>query len=310
MANRFIEKPGVETPGYFLPSLWDFCPGGTFDHSPVIYRWATQSNSCFILPFQGIGILNTGKRMNNDKLYSSGKVTEDFSFNDQVAEIFDDMLDRSVPHYQTVIKTTAAMILQLAEPESVIYDLGCSTGSTLLELSRLLPDMNLRFIGLDNAPAMLEKAQRKAEMFGKSSVIEFQQQDITDTGLSQALQGADIILCNYTMQFIRPMLRQDFVNRLAASLPTGGLLFISEKIISKHSRLNRTFIDLYHDFKRDQGYSELEIAAKREALENVLIPFTPEENMNLLRASGFEEAEMFFRWINFASFVALKKQKR
>ncbi|MCW5213534.1 carboxy-S-adenosyl-L-methionine synthase CmoA [Desulfobulbus sp. TB] len=247
--------------------------------------------------------------MNKDSVYSSGKVTEDFSFNDKVAEVFDDMLDRSVPHYQTVIKTTAAMIRRLTKPESVIYDLGCSTGSTLLELSRLLPDMNLRFIGLDNAPAMLDKARRKAEMFGKNTIIEFQQQDITDAGLSTTLENADVILCNYTMQFIRPMLRQDFIKRLAACLPTGGLLFVSEKIISQHSRLNRTFIDLYHDFKRDQGYSELEIAAKREALENVLIPFTPEENINLLRASGFEEAEMFFRWINFASFVALKKQK-
>ena len=245
--------------------------------------------------------------MNNDRLYRSGKVREDFSFNDQVAEVFDDMLDRSVPHYQTVIRTTADMIRQLAEPESVIYDLGCSTGSTLLELSRLLPEMRLRFIGLDNAPAMLEKAQRKAEMFGKSKLIEFHQQDITSPELPAALADADIILCNYTLQFIRPMLRQDFINRLATSLPADGILFMSEKVISRQSRLNRTFIDLYHNFKRDQGYSELEIAAKREALENILIPFTPEENISLLTTSGFQEAEMFFRWINFASFVALKK---
>lgn len=245
--------------------------------------------------------------MNNDRLYSSGEVTEDFSFNDKVAEVFDDMLDRSVPYYSTVIKTTATMIRRLAKPESVIYDLGCSTGSTLLELSRLLPDMKLRFIGLDNAPAMLDKARRKAEMFGKSTVIEFHQQDITAPELTSAFAGTDIILCNYTMQFIRPMLRQDFINRLADALPAGGLLFLSEKIISKHSRLNRTFIDLYHDFKRDQGYSELEISAKREALENILIPFTPEENIKLLKESGFQEVEMFFRWINFASFVALKK---
>ncbi|MCI5150693.1 MAG: methyltransferase domain-containing protein, partial [Candidatus Electrothrix sp. MAN1_4] len=212
-----------------------------------------------------------------------------------------------VPHYQTVITTTAAMIRQLAEPESVVYDLGCATGSTLLELSRLLPDMHLRFIGLDNAPAMLDKARRKAEMFGKSSIIEFHQQDITAPELPEVLEGAHIILCNYTLQFIRPMLRQDFINQLAASLPADGILFLSEKIISRQSHLNRTFIDLYHNFKRDQGYSELEIAAKREALENVLIPFTPEENISLLKASGFQEAEMFFRWINFASFVALKK---
>ncbi|WP_446009218.1 carboxy-S-adenosyl-L-methionine synthase CmoA [Candidatus Electrothrix sp.] len=243
--------------------------------------------------------------MNNDRLYRSGKVTEDFTFNNKVAEVFDDMLDRSVPHYQTVIKATASIIRQLAEQESVVYDLGCSTGSTLLELSRLLPDMNLRFIGLDNAPAMLAKAQRKAEMFGKSSIIEFHQQDITDTEL--LLKDAHVILCNYTMQFIRPILRQDFVQQLATSLPAGGLFFVSEKIISQHSRLNRSFIDLYHDFKRDQGYSELEIAAKREALENVLVPFTPEENISLLKTCGFEEVEMFFRWINFASFVGLKK---
>ncbi|MCI5121170.1 MAG: tRNA (cmo5U34)-methyltransferase, partial [Candidatus Electrothrix sp. AUS4] len=83
--------------------------------------------------------------------------------------------------------------------------------------------------------------------------------------------------------------------------------FLSEKIISSHSLLNRTFIDLYHNFKRDRGYSELEIAAKREALENVLIPFTPEENIKLLQESGFQDVEIFFRWINFASFVALKK---
>ena len=246
--------------------------------------------------------------MNNDRLYSSGRVTEDFSFNDKVAEVFDDMFDRSVPHYRTVIHIMAAMIRRLAEPESCICDLGCATGSTLLELSRLLPDMNLRFVGLDNAPAMLDKARRKAEMFGKSAVIEFHRQDITDPGLPAALEDANIILCNYTLQFIRPMLRQKFIGQLAASLPPGGLLFVSEKIISRHSRLNRTFIDLYHDFKREQGYSELEIAAKREALENVLIPFTPEENRRLLKESGFQEVEMFFRWINFASFVALKKQ--
>ncbi|MCI5224357.1 MAG: methyltransferase domain-containing protein, partial [Candidatus Electrothrix sp. AR4] len=179
--------------------------------------------------------------------------------------------------------------------------------STLLELSRLLSDMEFRFIGLDNAPAMLAKARRKAEMFGKGSLIEFQQVDITDAAFCTPLKGADIILCNYTMQFIRPILRREFVDRLYAALPAGGMLFLSEKIISEHTRLNRKFINLYHTFKREQGYSELEIAAKREALENVLIPFTVEENIDLLIGSGFSGVEMFFRWVNFASFIALKE---
>lgn len=244
--------------------------------------------------------------MSSDRIYSSGEVSEDFSFNERVAEVFDDMLDRSVPFYRSVIATTASLIRQMAKPGSTVVDLGCSTGSALVELSRLLPDMSLRCIGVDMAPAMLAKARRKAEMFSKQ--IEFRQQDITAPELAEQIAGAEIILCSYTLQFIRPLLRQDFVRRLHTALPAGGLLFLSEKILSGHSLLNRKFINVYHEFKREQGYSELEIAAKREALENVLIPFTAEENLGLLRNAGFSWAESYFRWINFASFVAVKEE--
>ena len=241
--------------------------------------------------------------MTSDRLYSSGRVVKDFSFNQDVAEVFDNMLDRSVPFYQTVIETTAGLIRQLAAPGSCVFDLGCSTGSTLLELARLLPDMELCFVGIDNAPAMLDKARRKTEMFCKGSVIEFREQDITTADLA----GADIILCNYTLQFIRPLLRQEFVKRLYQALPPDGMIVVSEKVISHHGRLNRTFIELYHGFKRRQGYSELEIAAKREALENVLIPFSVQENIDLLQSSGFREVETFFHWVNFAALIGLKE---
>ena len=242
--------------------------------------------------------------MTSDGLYSSGRVDEDFSFNERVADVFDDMLDRSVPFYRTVIETTADIIRRLGAPDCCVFDLGCSTGSTLLELARLLPDMDLHFVGIDNAPAMIDKARRKTEMYSKASLIEFRNQDI----ISADLHGADIIICNYTMQFIRPMLRPEFVARLYESLPDGGILLVSEKVISPHSLLNRKFIDLYHDFKRIQGYSELEIAAKREALENVLIPFSIQENIYLLAKSGFDPVETFFQWINFVSFLALKEK--
>jgi tRNA (cmo5U34)-methyltransferase len=240
--------------------------------------------------------------MNGDSLYSTGQVTEDFTFNEHVADVFDDMLDRSVPFYRNVITTTADLIRHLARPGSRVFDLGCSTGSTLLELARLLPDMNLHYIGIDNAPAMLDKARRKAAMYSKSGVMEFRNQDIT----SADLEGADIILCNYTLQFIRPPLRPDFVARLYKHLATGGLLFVSEKVISHHSLLNRKFIDIYHGFKREQGYSELEIAAKREALENVLVPFSIRENIMLFNQAGFSPVEPFFQWINFVSILAIK----
>ncbi len=237
-----------------------------------------------------------------DKLYDSGAVSEDFTFNDKVAEVFDDMLNRSVPYYSAVIDAIAGLLQHHALRGRTIYDLGCSTGTTLLELVRRLPDLKCNYVGIDNAPAMIQKAKRKAEMFSKTDTIRFIEDDITTIELKEA--GA--ILCNYTLQFIRPMTRLDFVRRICDSLPKGGMCIVSEKIISHDKKLNRQFIDMHHQFKLLQGYSELEIAAKREALENVLVPFSIEENIDLLRQGGFQSVETFFQWFNFASFIAMK----
>lgn len=241
--------------------------------------------------------------MNKDRLFTSGAVQEDFTFNDKVAEVFDDMLNRSVPCYSAVIEGITGLLRHKPMHGRAIYDLGCSTGTTLLELARRLPDLDCRFVGIDNAPAMIKKARQKAEMFSKSSIIRFIEDDIA----TAELEGAGVILCNYTLQFIRPMTRLQFVRRLYDILPPGGICIVSEKIISHDKILNREFIAMHHHFKRRQGYSELEIAAKREALENVLVPFSIEENIDLLRQAGFPSVETFFQWFNFASFVALKQ---
>lgn len=238
-----------------------------------------------------------------DTLFVSGIIQEDFTFNDRVADVFDDMLDRSIPYYRSVIDGMAQILACHLQHGAIVYDLGCSTGTTLLELARRLPEMELRYIGIDNAPAMLDKACRKTAMFTKSECLHFRQDDIT----SCPLPGAAAILCNYTLQFLRPLTRQMFVNRIFTALPPGGVFLLSEKTIAHASRLNRDFIEIYHLFKKKQGYSELEIAAKREALENVLIPFSMEENVALLREAGFEEIEPFFTWFNFSSIVALKR---
>ncbi len=241
--------------------------------------------------------------MTEDTLYSTGTVEEDFSFNDRVAEVFDDMLNRSIPYYRTVIEGMAQLLaLRLAEG-STLYDLGCSTGTTLLELARRLPSKQIHYVGIDNAPAMLEKARKKSAMYGKTDILEFRQDDITRC----ALPAANGIICNYTLQFLRPLSRLSFVRRLYEALPEGGILILSEKTISHASRLNRDFIDIYHAFKKQQGYSELEIAAKREALENILIPFSLQENIALLEEAGFEEIETFFKWFNFTSLIAFKR---
>jgi len=240
--------------------------------------------------------------MKKDKLFRSNIVQEDFTFNGKVAEVFDDMLDRSVPFYGAVIDSIAELLRQQVPPGSTVYDLGCSTGTTLLELSRRLAEMGFRYRGIDNAPAMIEKARSKAEMYSKSTLIHFTEDDIT----TAPLPDAHAVICNYTVQFIRPPSRPRFVKRIYDSLPPGGILYVSEKIINHDKVLNRIFIEIYHQFKRRRGYSELEIAAKREALENVLVPFSIDENLDLLRQAGFAAAEPFFQWFNFASFIAVK----
>lgn len=238
-----------------------------------------------------------------DTLYAAGAVEEDFTFNDRVADVFDDMLNRSIPYYRTVIDGMAQLLACRLAPGSTLYDLGCSTGTTLLELARRLPDKDFQYVGIDNAPAMLDKARRKSAMYNKSEALQFRQADITVCPLPQAAG----IICNYTLQFLRPLTRQAFVRRIYQALPEGGVFFLSEKTISHSGRLNRDFIAIYHAFKKKQGYSELEIAAKREALENVLIPFSLDENIMLMREAGFDEIETFFKWFNFSALVALKR---
>ncbi len=237
-----------------------------------------------------------------DRLYRVNSVPEDFDFNERVVEVFDDMLDRSIPFYQEVIKATALLLSLHLEKGDTVCDLGCATGTPLLEFTRLLKDENFRFTGIDSSPAMIEKARLKTELYSQEESISYYQADITKLDMPQT--GAFIL--NYTLQFIRPLQRQALIKRLYENLKPGGLLILSEKTICSDKRLNRSFIDIYHRFKRERGYSELEISRKREALENILVPFTVKENRTLLHNTGFDPVTPFFQWFNFSSFVAIK----
>ncbi len=237
-----------------------------------------------------------------DTLFAVEAVAEDFVFNERVAEVFDDMLDRSIPFYRQVIEASAQLLDRFLLPGDVVYDLGCATGTTLLAFSRLLADRELRYVGVDNSPAMLDKARLKAALQANNENLTFLLEDITTFSAS----GAGAVLLNYTLQFIRPLQRQEFLDRVAAALRPGGVLLISEKVICLDRRLNREFIEIYHRFKKRRGYSELEIAKKREALENVLIPFSIAENQAMLKRAGFITVESYFQWFNFTSLIAVK----
>lgn len=237
-----------------------------------------------------------------DTLFQIDTVEEDFVFNERVVEVFDDMVDRSVPFYKEVIASSAQLLERFLTDDDTVYDLGCATGSSLIEFSRLLPNERLNFIGIDNSSPMLDKARLKAELFSCQDRVRFLLADIT----TFSHKGAGAIILNYTLQFIRPLLREEFLKRLYEHLRPGGVLLVSEKIINHDSRLNREYIEIYHQFKKSRGYSELEIAKKREALENILIPFSINENKTLLANSGFDSIETFFQWFNFCSFIAVK----
>ena len=236
--------------------------------------------------------------MKTDKVFEK-PIKKQFEFDEEVAVVFDDMLSRSVPFYDEAMKLTAHFAsINIAKGERV-YDLGCSTASLLLEIERKA-EHEIKLIGIDNSKAMLEQASKKLHAF--NSKIQLDYGDI----LSYDYQEAAVICSNYTLQFVRPPVRAAFVKKIYDALKPGGLFIFSEKIISKDTLLNKQMIDTYYDYKKAQGYSEYEIVQKREALENVLIPYTEEENIKMLRDAGFEHCDSIFKWVNFETFIAKK----
>ncbi len=234
----------------------------------------------------------------NDTVFTK-PIKKQFEFDEEVAAVFDDMLERSVPFYKESQKITQFFVLKNLDEDGVLYDLGCSTASLLLNIHRNL-QKHATLIGLDNSEAMLQQARRKIEAY--NAAIEVVYGDI----LEYEYKTADVFVSNYTLQFIRPLVREELVKKIAASLKKEGVFIFSEKVISHHPKLNKDLIECYYDFKKEQGYSEYEIMQKREALENVLVPYSEEENIIMAKNAGFSHCEVVFRWANFATFIAIK----
>jgi len=234
-----------------------------------------------------------------DKVFDKS-ITKQFEFDEEVASVFDDMLTRSVPFYKEMQRLTISFALNYLEDEDKVYDLGCSTASTLIELSKH-SSKKLQLIGIDNSEAMLERASNKSKAFGVD--INFINEDLHNT----SFDDAKLIISNYTLQFIRPLQREKLVKKIYNSLQNNGIFIFSEKVISSDKVLSKQYIDEYYEFKKTQGYSEYEISQKREALENVLIPYTEQENKKMILDAGFTHCETLFKWVNFATFIAIKK---
>jgi tRNA (cmo5U34)-methyltransferase len=226
----------------------------------------------------------------------------DFNFGEKVASVFDDMLERSVPFYLEMQRMIAEIVADFAVPGTHIYDLGCSTGTTLLNLDESVPP-NVKLIGVDNSEDMLVKCREKLEAHHWTREHELICADL-DQGLK--ITNASVALMILTLQFIRPLHRERLVRDIVSGLNDGGCLILVEKVLGEDSFFNRLFIKYYYDFKKRNGYSAMEIAQKREALENVLIPYRLLENRDMLLREGFRQCDVFFKWYNFAGMVAVK----
>lgn len=240
-----------------------------------------------------------------DELFHGQDRVRDFIFDEDVAGVFDDMLERSVPFYGEVQRMVVELAAHFLDGGGVVYDIGCSTGTTLAGIAAAVPpERGVRFVGLEPSPAMRERAAAKLAQVTEPDRVEIVADGIESVA---SLPDAQVITMLYTLQFVRPIHRAAVVRMIHDSLREGGCLIVAEKILATDTGLRRLFIDLYHSHKRRNGYTSTEIVRKREALENVLIPFTPSENRMLLREAGFVVVEPFFQWYNFAAYLAVKR---
>jgi tRNA (cmo5U34)-methyltransferase len=244
-----------------------------------------------------------------DRLFQGDNYHVDkFVFDQQVANCFDDMAKRSIPFYQEIHRIIGEIAQQLElNPDLPIYDLGCSTGSTIQLLHQLL-NVNRScnhhcFIGVDNSPDMLSKCQDKLAATIPSNLLQLTCDDLTSY---QFPHHSQLIIMNYTLQFIPKNERKKLLTKIWQTLEPGGALILSEKIKGPSEKIENIFTTLYYDFKRRNGYTEREIERKKEALEQSLYPLTIKEQHQLLKDSGFTHYDTMFQWYNFASFVAVK----
>jgi tRNA (cmo5U34)-methyltransferase len=238
-----------------------------------------------------------------DRLFAEPRErVDDFRFNAATAAVFDDMVSRSVPFYDEIQRIVVELAADFGVPGSRLYDMGCATGTTLAALDPLV-DPEVNFVGIDNSDDMLGRAREKL-----GAVAGHRRLDLVNADLDRGVDvdDASVVVMILTLQFVRPLQRERLVRRVFAGMRKDAALILVEKITSPHTLLNRLFIKNYYEFKRRNGYSQVEIAQKREALENVLIPYRYEENVQMLHDVGFTQVDEVFRWYNFCCMVAVK----
>ncbi|MBC7006403.1 carboxy-S-adenosyl-L-methionine synthase CmoA [Photobacterium sp. BZF1] len=226
----------------------------------------------------------------------------DFTFDERVAEVFPDMIQRSVPGYSNIISAIGMLAERFAKPHSKVYDLGCSLGAAILSMRRHIQQEGCEIIAVDNSSAMVERCRLHVNAYRSDTPVQVVEADIRDIEISDA----SVVVLNFTLQFLAPDDRQTLLEKIYAGLRPGGILILSEKYIFDDERAHELLIDLHHDFKRANGYSELEISQKRSAIENVMLPDSIDTHKQRFEKIGFTSSEVWFQCFNFGSMFAIK----
>jgi tRNA (cmo5U34)-methyltransferase len=222
-----------------------------------------------------------------------------FEFDESVADVFNDMISRSVPGYPLLLRLIGLFADIFIQPNTRVYDLGCSLGEATKIIASQSESSKPEIIAIDNSTAMIDKC-RQVNLPGHN--VEWRCEDVRNT----QIENASMIVLNLTLQFLQPDHRSTLLQNIYQGLNPGGILFISEKIVFEQEAEDERMVQLYQAFKKSMGYSDLEISQKRTALENVLIPDSHEQHLERLQQAGFSEIYQCFRCFNFCAYLAIK----
>ena len=238
-----------------------------------------------------------------DTIYAADDVgASSFEFDDAVAEVFPDMLRRSIPGYAASIQAIGTLAARHAQAGTRCYDLGCSLGAATLAIRQNISVPDCRIIAVDNAPAMVERCRAMLASDKSETDVSILEADVREVQISRA----SMVVMNYTLQFLPIDERADMINKIHAGMVDDGVFVLSEKVIDEDPQVEKLLVDLHHEFKRRNAYSDLEISRKRAALENVLIPDTVAAHKQRLADAGFRHTGISLRYFNFISIVAIK----
>ena len=244
--------------------------------------------------------------MSEDKIFETEDGAEPFRFNANVAKVFPDMLQRSIPGYAASIEAIGSLAARYVRAGTSCYDLGCSLGAATLAMRQGIQQPCCRIVAVDAAPAMIERCREMIaeddRQHGPETQVDLVERDIREIQFS----NASMVVLNYTLQFVDRAARDELVQNIYAGLNEGGLLVLSEKVVDEDPHMEELLVDLHHEHKRRNHYSELEVARKRAALEDVLVPESIAEHQDRLKRAGFSQSAVWLRYFNFVSIIAFR----